>query len=191
MQAVAPALKDHPRIRGEKRSASFLDTGVPGSPPHTRGKDFSVPVNSGSSRITPAYAGKRKNKNISFFFYKDHPRIRGEKHHRSFLPYPISKSPPHTRGKVSDFQNSNPFLKITPAYAGKRQIGIGSVHRAWDHPRIRGEKSRKALMPIMPVGSPPHTRGKVAIAMLTYRITRITPAYAGKSHVKFSTLQFR
>ena len=52
-------LKDHPRIRGEKRRSSSPPRRVRGSPPHTRGKGQPGVFVLFQPGITPAYAGKR------------------------------------------------------------------------------------------------------------------------------------
>ena len=54
--------KDHPRLRGEKPAPRFFAVRWRGSPPLTRGKVSSPPLNLKSTRITPAYAGKRLKK---------------------------------------------------------------------------------------------------------------------------------
>lgn len=53
-------------------------------------------------------------------------------------------------------------VRITPARAGKRN-GLPVLHLAgWDHPRTRGEKVWADGAKVDGLGSPPHTRGKVA-----------------------------
>ena len=71
--------EDHPRTRGEKVCTKRTVEVQQGSPPHTRGKGFSLVVLSSSSRITPAHAGKRLNHGEPFARVEDHPRTRGEK----------------------------------------------------------------------------------------------------------------
>ena len=51
--------QDHPRLCGEKLSASLRRRLSAGSPPPMRGKASSCFIVSRASRITPAYAGKR------------------------------------------------------------------------------------------------------------------------------------
>ena len=51
--------KDHPRVCGEKKKLSTLESGLPGSPPRVRGKAIPLRGYSDSVRITPACAGKR------------------------------------------------------------------------------------------------------------------------------------
>ena len=53
-----PMFQDHPRTRGEKRSAVVSDDWQWGSPPHTRGKEESSGGEEDAGRITPAHAGK-------------------------------------------------------------------------------------------------------------------------------------
>ena len=70
--------------------------------------------------ITPAYAGKRIDKNAEFIIFQDHPRLCGEKWRRKMHVYRVSGSPPPMRGKVGD-------AKV--------------YGNAWvDHPRLCGEK---------------------------------------------------
>ena len=33
--------------------------------------------------------------------------------------------------------------RITPAYAGKRELGLDRLPPLWDHPRVCGEKTKK------------------------------------------------
>ena len=90
-------------------------------------------------------------------------------------------SPPHTRGKVKKVVFLCVSTRITPAHAGKRGFCRRPCRRSTDHPRTRGEKFHPAGLTEIPVGSPPHTRGK-AYAALNYTFQpRITPAHAGKS----------
>ena len=50
-----------------------------------------------------------------------------------------------------------------------------------DHPRLCGEKVRNVLKSIIIQGSPPPMRGKASPFRQFQRLSRITPAYAGKS----------
>ena len=53
--------KDHPRLCGEKAFGWLTTAAGKGSPPPMRGKALSVTFIDNNRRITPAYAGKRKN----------------------------------------------------------------------------------------------------------------------------------
>ena len=130
--------------------------------------------------IPPAYAGKRLLLAIPAFAFKDHPRIRGEKTPPGQLLSATLGSPPHTRGKVLNSFFLTARSGITPAYAGKRCQNHLTLQPLQDHPRIRGEKVILKVVPIISIGSPPHTRGKVGYTSNRNTINRITPAYAGK-----------
>ena len=71
--------RDHPRIRGEKRRVPTPPGRWTGSPPHTRGKVQCWCTTTGTTGITPAYAGKRYISSTVYPPVWDHPRIRGEK----------------------------------------------------------------------------------------------------------------
>ena len=119
----------------------------------------------------------------------DHPRTRGEKRRvAEGLVYPMG-SPPHTRGK-GDVRRRAPVAGgITPAHAGKSAPQSHWHSQRKDHPRTRGEKSRRNLVRRRLIGSPPHTRGKVLVTQHSEKFTGITPAHAGKSQLWRSTDQ--
>ena len=56
----ASVVRDHPRLRGEKVDWFDICGFDVGSPPLTRGKAMADLALSAVSRITPAYAGKRR-----------------------------------------------------------------------------------------------------------------------------------
>ena len=129
----------HPRIRGEDPSITNIETGVAGSPPHTRGRFPKINGEYPVGGFTPAYAGKIWLFQTHAGSCRVHPRIRGED------PGPVSRlavdegSPPHTRGRFKSADNDLPEDRFTPAYAGKIfSISVVTVKR-WVHPRIRGE----------------------------------------------------
>ena len=58
------AVRDHPRLCGEKSSIRHDGVIPPGSPPPMRGKAWLCFLRSYMLRITPAYAGKSKQFNV-------------------------------------------------------------------------------------------------------------------------------
>ena len=85
------------------------------------------------------------------------------------------------RGKAVCRHSDGFHLRITPAYAGKSlklQLTFGIVR---DHPRLCGEKGLSVILFNSSSGSPPPMRGKALDSVALFWITRITPAYAGKS----------
>ena len=85
------------------------------------------------------------------------------------------------RGKVPQQLGNTMHYRITPAYAGKSTGYSKKRKDNWDHPRLCGEKPQLAFIFHMLEGSPPPMRGKDRYRSLNNKITRITPAYAGKS----------
>ena len=75
-------------------------------------------------------------------------------------------------------------IRITPAHAGKSVELADPIAGKEDHPRTRGEKCKRFTDKFRDLGSPPHTRGKVASISGDNTAARITPAHAGKSEVE-------
>ena len=71
--------------------------------------------------------------------------------------------------------------RITPAYAGKSGLHDVLPVPAEDHPRLCGEKFVVSAFVRDFGGSPPPMRGKAFFHSFLTEVTRITPAYAGKS----------
>ena len=71
-------------------------------------------------------------------------------------------------------------MRITPAYAGKRQPSTACTWSDWDHPRVCGEKKRGFRPSSYLLGSPPRMRGKDSVCNESAPLVGITPAYAGK-----------
>ena len=69
---------DHPRLRGEHRTALNTYFGGKGSPPPTRGTLGGAIGQLIGVRITPAYAGNTYALTVFENIVRDHPRLRGE-----------------------------------------------------------------------------------------------------------------
>ena len=91
---------------------------------------------------------------------KDHPRMCGEKPERLF--------------------GAGDRSWITPACAGKSTGCQNRRQSVQDHPRMCGEKQRSAESVTIPMGSPPHVRGKDRLWQKRFHEVGITPACAGK-----------
>ena len=112
--------EDHPRVCGEKAKAFYMKPLEEGSPPRMRGKVPAGLCQIIGFGITPAYAGKSTNSELSSPCTRDHPRVCGEKHTKGQTRPRVAGSPPRMRGKAFMFWPSAVFMGITPAYAGKR-----------------------------------------------------------------------
>ena len=176
------AMRDHPRVCGEKPTVPAVGTLLAGSPPRMRGKVCTSTADSAPQGITPAYAGKRRLPYSLFEHLKDHPRVCGEKSISILFAQLEEGSPPRMRGKVALHNNAPAPVGITPAYAGKRNLGHKIIPQAQDHPRVCGEKSAVSMNARTGAGSPPRMRGKGLSFFSIISCFGITPAYAGKRH---------
>ena len=180
--------QDHPRVCGEKSMLCRSANSATGSPPRMRGKGQSAAGYSSRPGITPAYAGKRGRGCRGRGGNWDHPRVCGEKAARRAAVLKGLGSPPRMRGKGKKVVATNDYLRITPAYAGKRSSRYGKGVRRGDHPRVCGEKADCAPFAEFEMGSPPRMRGKVGQSGAAKRRGGITPAYAGKREPLLSDL---
>ena len=152
--------KDHPRVGGEKPTSCAPCPGRSGSPPRGRGKGprpGNTPV---LTRITPAWAGKRRDWPAAQHGPRDHPRVGGEKCLMSWSCALLTGSPPRGRGKATFSGRCGPGVGITPAWAGKRRGVFSTPRTAGDHPRVGGEKGGGFVCYRCHWGSPPRGRGK-------------------------------
>ena len=84
------------------------------------------------------------------------------------------------RGKVVGSEELPGVVGITPACAGKSEMGVISNLITEDHPRVCGEKSMPSRTSSKTTGSPPRVRGKVSAGKILLHDGGITPAHAGK-----------
>ena len=175
---------------GEKRPNRLSRNRAGGSPPRVRGKANTVHPLAGSSRITPACAGKRRREIGRERGCEDHPRVCGEKSTGFFCSETEAGSPPRVRGKVTLKLFISIVGRITPACAGKSSYYYGYCWCIKDHPRVCGEKNAMERNPSSSKGSPPRVRGKEYDAICAEIYAGITPACAGKSFSTASTMYF-
>ena len=109
--------RNHPRVCGEKKVMRGAKDKRMGSPPRMRGKGGALSSAASFPRITPACAGKR----LLLCWFRDHPRMCGEKFRAYAKIWNEWGSPPHVRGKAERRKCTNPAVWITPACAGKRR----------------------------------------------------------------------
>ena len=175
--------KDHPRIGGEKAELTAAVISAMGSPPRRRGKgyrEFGIDI---SDRITPAQAGKSVAPRQKRSALWDHPRVGGEKQIGGDNGLDKQGSPPRGRGKVDSLSRQLTGSGITPAWAGKSKEPLKICEKQEDHPRVGGEKLDLLAVVFSALGSPPRGRGKDVDWLGFNQFFRITPAWAGKSHL--------
>ena len=115
------SLRSTPHMRGTVLLC-VIPVGMPphGSPPPVRGKAVNQIVEGATNGITPACAGKRAFTDEFTFFWKDHPRVCGEKVFWFHQLRSGRGSPPRVRGKAGRMFCHRRSDRITPACAGKR-----------------------------------------------------------------------
>ena len=145
-----------------------------------RGKGTSAKDMPCAVGITPACAGKRGGRTVSFFLIRDHPRVCGEKARTLIAWEEPQGSPPRVRGKVSVDEVNVFHGGITPACAGKSPRKFSHPLPSRDHPRVCGEKNSDNEGSLPETGSPPRVRGKVLYELELSPLGGITPACAGK-----------
>ena len=155
--------KDHPRLCGEKPSASQSRTRSRGSPPPMRGKEDCVYNHVCDEGITPAYAGKSHGTASRCGSRQDHPRLCGEKNKHHTAAVGIAGSPPPMRGKGCNYIIRLFAYGITPAYAGKSASTRSAGRCTQDHPRLCGEKAFALPAASTNSGSPPPMRGQESV----------------------------
>ena len=126
-----------------------------------RGKDAETFPIADLLGITPAYAGKSLCLFCASIQTWDHPRLCGEKAAAWRKIKMEVGSPPPMRGKAASKMDINFFFRITPAYAGKREVPAVPFLFFRDHPRLCGEKYDPNNEFDEEYGSPPPMRGKV------------------------------
>ena len=114
--------RDHPRSRGEYRSALPEARIPPGSSPLSRGilEWFGAFVKAG--RIIPALAGNTNCHCSAKSIVSDHPRSRGEYRHRRQHSPPGCGSSPLSRGIPTLVGQLIGFDRIIPALAGNTGV---------------------------------------------------------------------
>ena len=98
------AVKDHPRVCGEKTCLIMNSRFWMGSPPRMRGKAPPSGLQRSLPGITPAYAGKSFRRHVSSPPQGDHPRVCGEKAAIFLALVNGLGSPPRMRGKAVYFR---------------------------------------------------------------------------------------
>ena len=139
-------VEDHPRLRGEQASAVALSGSLMGSPPLARGTVLLACAISCGDRITPACAGNRIRCLTARARSWDHPRLRGEQPQPHRPKQQCEGSPPLARGTVVQDQLVRAVCGITPACAGNSGSSRRSRSPQRDHPRLRGEQTKKRLV---------------------------------------------
>ena len=151
-------------------------------PPRGRGRETHCSSLRPSSRITPAWAGKRRPVRFGKRLKEDYPRVGGEENDCANHSFVVPGLPPRGRGRVVRVSRAHPCPRITPAWAGKRNSSTTFSCRNKDYPRVGGEEIDLEAIKALEAGLPPRGRGRGGGLGGAYGEGGITPAWAGKRH---------
>ena len=139
ISACWPAVRDHPRSRGEYLLAANFRSASSGSSPLSRGIPAQFPVGELLVGIIPALAGNTPRSCPRHPGRRDHPRSRGEYQLPPGLAPICCGSSPLSRGIRATSAAAPPRTRIIPALAGNTSDPPPSARAGRDHPRSRGE----------------------------------------------------
>ena len=159
----------------------FQCSRVMGSSPHSRGAHCGESLTLAYVGIIPAFAGSTTLWESSAFRGTDHPRIRGEHGPKSSLALADRGSSPHSRGAPLCGSQVHSEVRIIPAFAGSTASVRSRTTSTPDHPRIRGEHTKRYLTQHDLPGSSPHSRGAHSGSCSHGSVLRIIPAFAGST----------
>ena len=154
-----PAVRAHPRVRGEHLLVADGPITTEGSSPRPRGARPSPTSGAGFVGLIPASAGSTTPSRRTSRPSRAHPRVRGEHDLLDLDREPGEGSSPRPRGARCRAHRVRRLRGLIPASAGstrpKRSITTGL--RA--HPRVRGEHSVSLNVAAGQGGSSPRPRG--------------------------------
>ena len=131
-----------------------------GTSPRARGKrchHYLFPALSGN---IPACAGKTGGFRGVPGSNQEHPRVRGENSGAGISGSWAIGTSPRARGKQRLIHAEPPKVRNIPACAGKTPAVQFPWHRAWEHPRVRGENTMVVSPCPASYGTSPRARGK-------------------------------
>ncbi len=167
-------------MRGAEFETDGQEMFLTGSSPHARGRGTFVRLGPPPGRIIPACAGQRRVTLGVDAPTGDHPRMRGAEAVAERGGWGCLGSSPHARGREDRADLVDRQARIIPACAGQRRAADLGVHRAADHPRMRGAEAGVSVVSRGTGGSSPHARGRGERLELDTEAVGIIPACAGQ-----------
>ena len=131
--------------------------------------------------LIPAWAGKTTNARPANRSPAAHPRVGGENLDLDDNMRTALGSSPRGRGKLPDAGDRIIESRLIPAWAGKTETAPLRAIRCTAHPRVGGENAGQPCRSLTIRGSSPRGRGKPAQLAEEAGVTRLIPAWAGKT----------
>ena len=136
------------------------------------------------NRIIPARAGQTAGRRSGCCQPTDHPRACGANVSAEVDDFLQCGSSPRVRGKRLRKAIRSAIRRIIPARAGQTSAGLDGADVPPDHPRACGANHECRPLMVLPVGSSPRVRGKLAGLTRGFPRLRIIPARAGQTDSK-------
>ena len=133
---------------------------------------------------TSAYAEKT---NFTFGRFRccwKHLRVRGENSTTNRQQIPMAETPPRTRRKLGKHYRIIDKIGNTSAYAEKTPFYYLVCAFIKKHLRVRGENVLRRAFPVAVIETPPRTRRKLGVILISTENVRNTSAYAEKTEKK-------
>ena len=181
VRAAHVSLRDHPRVRGEHCSMLRAWGSTRGSSPRARGAQAVIVPPDLRQGIIPACAGSTTPAPGAAAPDGDHPRVRGEHPSTTRARWLITGSSPRARGARRLLPVRRQRMGIIPACAGSTGWHGYAADRDRDHPRVRGEHTRRVKIRPMGRGSSPRARGAHPVHPVRLAPPGIIPACAGST----------
>ena len=146
-------------MRGEYEILSYHVGDPVGSSPHAWGILILISHHQSRERIIPTCVGNTCASDWKREGSTDHPHMRGE--YAGLVVHQIlgHGSSPHAWGIHVNGHGLLIVLRIIPTCVGNTQKPTSYATRSADHPHIRGEYIRNAMLKLQGIGSSPHTWG--------------------------------
>ena len=181
----------HPRVCGERLKKESLGAAAHGSSPRVRGTVWDCRELVADERFIPACAGNGSRTSAPVRWLAVHPRVCGERVASGGAAGFFTGSSPRVRGTGAEQQRLDRERRFIPACAGNgRQGDRGGLHVSV-HPRVCGERARRAGPQRLNLGSSPRVRGTGADLPAVLREERFIPACAGNGVAAASPPRWR
>ena len=132
-----------PACAGSSPTFSFSGYAATGLSPRARGAGIAGGIATTYSRTIPAGAGSREDTTYAPAASRDHPRVRGEQADALNTPGELVGPSPRARGAATGGVQLHETDGTIPACAGSRVCWPLGSPGGRDHPRGRGEQSRR------------------------------------------------
>ena len=166
---------------------SVLTVLMNGSSPRGRGKPPDRLNHRADPRLIPAWAGKTARAVSAAPTAGAHPRVGGENYKQIGMDEARAGSSPRGRGKPEEGRTGTLRGGLIPAWAGKTGWAPTVPGWRWAHPRVGGENQTRETNHWRTSGSSPRGRGKHAVTLDRVTLTRLIPAWAGKTAGRFAS----